>query len=71
MLVMAFSPKQLAQAQTATLNGFVTDESTGQVMEGATIALYRADVNDAAPVYGTATNEEGFYIIRNITPRTI
>ncbi len=55
-------------AQTGTINGFVTDRSDGQALEGATIALYGIDADQTVPLYGAATNSEGFYIIRGITP---
>ncbi len=57
-------------AQTATLNGFVTDRSDGQAMEGATVALYSTNPSETAPLHGSATNSEGFYILRGITPGT-
>jgi len=55
-------------AQSGTINGFVTDLSDGQALEGATVALYGMDADETVPLYGAATNSEGFYIIRGITP---
>ena len=57
-------------AQPSTLNGFVTDRSDGQILEGATVALYAPDNNEGAPLHGTVTNSEGLYLIGRIEPDT-
>lgn len=45
------------QAQTVSLQGIVTDERSGQVLEGANILL----ISDEEPVRGAATDRNGFY----------
>ena len=53
-----------AQAQTVTLQGFISDGSTGQTLAGANVILY---VEGEEDVYrGTATDSNGFYNITGI-----
>ena len=55
-------------AQTSTLKGFVSDQSNGQALEGATIALFALETTRQPPLHGTATTAEGVYIINKIEP---
>ncbi|QXD16515.1 TonB-dependent receptor [Rhodocaloribacter litoris] len=55
-----------AQAQTATLRGFVTDASDGQPLPGVNVVL--AGTGDAR--YGTATDNDGFYVLSRLAPGT-
>lgn len=54
----------------ARLTGFITDASDGQPLAGSTIALHTPGAEDEAPLYGTAANGDGFYLIAGITPGT-
>lgn len=54
-------------AQQARLSGFVSDRSDGQVLQGATVALYKGGRGEV-PAYGTATNIIGVYQIQGIRP---
>ena len=53
------SEAQVAATQTVTLNGFVTDKTDGQALEGATVALYGMDANETVPLYGAAGAHSG------------
>lgn len=53
-------------AQDATVRGFVTDGADGSPLEGVNVVL----TNESGDLIGNATNFEGFYIIRRITPGT-
>lgn len=54
----------LAFAQEATIRGLVTDESNGQPLIGANVAL----MDSVQIVRGGVTNEEGFFNIPRIRP---
>ena len=56
-----------AFAQTATLRGFITDESDGQALELVNVIL---EGENAEIVSGVVSRTDGFYQIRNITPGT-
>ena len=64
LVLCALAPPVMAQ--TSRINGFVTDQSDGRVLEGATVALFPPDTAQAAPLYGTATNSEGLYILNRV-----
>ena len=53
---------QEARAQSATVRGFVTDESDGQALLGASVAL----VCDSVFVGGAATDRDGLYVISGV-----
>jgi hypothetical protein len=53
-----------AQAQTVTLQGFISDGSTGQALAGANVILY---IDGEEEMFrGTATDPNGFYSITGI-----
>ena len=58
-----------AQAQTATLNGFVRDGASGETLIQATVQIERAD--GGASGRGTATNVQGFYTLGGLAPGTL
>ena len=51
-------------AQTATLRGFVTSASDGQPLPGVNVVL----TNDAGEIFGTATDNDGFYAVSRVPP---
>ena len=53
-----------AQGQTASLRGFVTDQSDGQPLELVNVAL----LNAGGAVKGGVTNADGLYLIPKIDP---
>lgn len=53
----------LAQAQTGTLTGTVTDESTGETLVGATVMIVDLE-------QGASTDVEGMYTIENVPTGT-
>ncbi|GAB5520418.1 MAG: carboxypeptidase regulatory-like domain-containing protein [Rhodothermales bacterium] len=63
LLLMWVAP---LHAQTAQLSGFVTDAANGQVLDGATVALFT--LPDGALTYGTATTGDGIYLLSGIVP---
>jgi hypothetical protein len=56
-----------ANGQSATLQGIIHDQSTGQPLEGANIVLKHIDDETRL---GMATDPNGFYAIENIDPGT-
>lgn len=65
--MLIFGLSSTADAQTVRLSGFVTDTSSGQALEGATVALYTVDQRLAGPpAFGRATTSEGFYLMSGI-----
>lgn len=52
-------------AQTATIQGIITDASSGQPLEGATIALRQIA---GEGIHGVAADRNGFYFVSGITP---
>ena len=52
--------------QTATVRGFVQDDSNGEALFGVNVILTGAD----GSVSGAATDNEGFYIVRQLEPGT-
>ncbi len=52
----------VAQAQTATIRGFVIDKADGQLLTGVNVAVE----NDAGDITGAATNLDGFYTIAGV-----
>jgi len=58
-----------ARAQSATVNGFVTDRATGQAIELVNVVLRDVIVrNDAGIAGGAVTNQDGLYLISRIPP---
>lgn len=55
-----------AAAQTTTLRGFVTDATSEQSLQGATVALEDA----AGTLSGVATDGDGYFILRRLDPGT-
>ncbi len=55
-----------ANAQTATVRGFVQDDSNGEALFGVNVVLTAPD----GSIAGSATDNEGFYIIRQLAPGT-
>ena len=53
-----------AQAQQASVSGFVTDVTDGQPLELVNVALEQ----DGQVVRGAATNEDGSYVISGLSP---
>ena len=51
-------------AQTATLRGFVSDQSNGESLPGANVSLLDA----AGDLFGAAANNDGFYAIGRLVP---
>ncbi|MCC5907151.1 MAG: carboxypeptidase regulatory-like domain-containing protein [Balneolaceae bacterium] len=54
------------QAQNVSLQGFITDGSSGQVLPGANVILFEAGQEEV--FRGTATDQNGFYSIGGILP---
>ena len=63
-LLFIFSLVLPAQAQVATLRGFVTNQDNGQAVQDANVAVQGQD----GFVKGAATNRDGLYVIPNLTP---
>ena len=53
-----------AQAQTATVRGFVTDASNGEALQSVNVVVE----DDAGVPYGAATNNDGLYVVAGLTP---
>ena len=53
-----------AQAQTATVRGFITDASDGQALQGVNVALEDA----TGDLRGAVTDDDGFFIIIRLPP---
>lgn len=53
-----------AHAQTATVRGFVKDQSDGQPLQGVNVVLR----GPGESLYGTATDTDGLYIISRVPP---
>ena len=53
-----------ASSQSATVRGFVTDGGDGRPLEGVNVVL----TNTSGELLGSASDAEGFYIIRRIDP---
>ena len=64
LLILLFIYVLPARGQTATLRGFVTDQSDGQSLELVNVAL----LNGAGAVKGGVTNRDGLYLIPSIDP---
>ena len=56
-----------AAAQSAAINGFVRDASSGETLIQATVRVER----DGAPVRGAATNVSGFYSLGDLEAGTV
>ncbi len=55
-----------ARAQTATISGFVTDESSGRPLELVNVALS----TDGELFRGAVTNQDGLFLISGLEPNT-
>jgi len=56
-----------AQEGKATISGFITDTSSGEVLIGTNILLYQDSIDAGiAPFRGAASNRYGFYAIPNV-----
>ncbi len=64
LVILLCSTVSCVLAQSASLNGFVTDESSGQPLELVNVVLRSAD----GTVRGGTTNRDGLYIIARIRP---
>ena len=63
-LLFACSLASLANAQTATVRGFVTDSATGAALQNVNVALFGEDDS----LYGSATNADGLYVVAGLAP---
>lgn len=66
LLIGTLLPLSLAQAQNATLRGFVADDSDGQPLQGVNVIL----TNSEGALLGAATDTDGFYAISRIPEGT-
>jgi len=55
---------------STTISGIVTEQGSGEVVIGATVALYPDSTADSKPLRGAVSNKFGFYSITDITPGT-
>ena len=64
--VLAFTTLSVlsAQAQMATVQGFVTDASDGQALQGVNVAV----IDAMGDLRGGVTNDDGFFIIIRLHP---
>lgn len=56
-------------AQTSTIQGIITEQAAGRPMEGANVAIQEFR-QDGGQIWGMATDENGFYQIRNLQAGT-
>ena len=63
-LVLAAAGAGEATAQQAVVQGFVTDSTTEQSMQGASAVLR----SQAGVTYGAATDGDGYFVLRRIPP---
>jgi hypothetical protein len=63
VLALAILPAAAQKSETASLNGYVRDAETGET-------LLQANVRIAGTSRGAATNNEGYYTIRDLPPGT-
>lgn len=66
MLIVVGLRVNVSLAQNATLQGLISDSSTGQALKGANIVLQSPQ--DESIVIGTAADSEGFYRLSSIEP---
>lgn len=67
--ILLSSENIIAQENTITVSGFVTDKTTGEVLVGSNILLYKDSISTSLPpIRGVAANSYGYYAIPNITP---
>ena len=52
----------MAQAQTATVRGFVTDASNGEALQGVNVVV------ETPTPFGAATDSDGLYVVAGLTP---
>jgi len=57
---LALLTASMAQAQTATVRGFVTDASNGEALQGVNVVLETP--------FGAATDSDGLYVVTGLTP---
>ncbi len=53
-----------AQAQTATVRGFVTDAANGEALQGVNVVVE----NTEGVLYGAATDSDGLYVVAGLQP---
>ena len=64
VLGVAFLFPRVAMAQTATISGFISDQSDGEPLELVNVAVYANDLL----VQGTVSNQDGAYVLNRIPP---
>ncbi|MEX2601814.1 MAG: TonB-dependent receptor [Balneolaceae bacterium] len=62
MLVLLWSPN-LAVSQTATVQGIISDQGTGQPLEGASVALQEPEADN---LRGMSADQNGFYQVAGL-----
>ncbi len=65
-MLLALLFTSVAVAQNASVRGYVADAETGERLQGATIALQQP----GAPLLGSATDGDGYFIINRVPPGT-
>lgn len=64
LLLLGFFGGSPAEAQEVQVQGFISDETSGEALRGANVVL-RDSVEDR---YGAVTNEQGYYVINDVPP---
>jgi len=64
LIVLSFAAVAMAQTETATISGLITD-NTGAVVPGAEVQLQSVD---RGTVESTATNNAGIYVFASVHP---
>lgn len=62
-IVAGILPAQASSKNQASINGYITDESTGETLIGATVLIKDTD-------FGATTNTSGYYQIRGVPSGT-
>ncbi len=66
-LLLAFTGFIFSQKDEAVISGFVTDATTGEVLVGTNILLYKDSLTTSVPHFrGTSTNNFGFFAIPSL-----
>jgi hypothetical protein len=66
LYLLTISIPKTGLAQTAAIQGIITDRTTGNFLEGANISLEELDAD--RPPRGMATDQNGFYQISTLAP---
>jgi len=67
ILIYTFASDLFPQKDEAVLSGFVTDATTGEVLVGTNILLYKDSLTTSSTHFrGTSTNSVGFYAIPSL-----